>query len=240
MTHSNAANRAMRWAGRVAAYLCILSLAMPATFTVTLALSSGAWADPPPWAPAHGYREKRHKGKKWKRRRGRRGRHGRGYDDRDHEYERGSVVVAPAVVVGTGTVLLRDCNRELVGSLVGAATGGLIGSRIGKGSGKMVAVVTGTILGVLIGGNIGRSMDRVDQSCAGQALEQAQTGQTVAWENPDNNGHYTVTPQRTYKSGEDRYCREYQTTVTVGGKTESAYGTACRQPDGSWQVVKTP
>jgi surface antigen len=33
------------------------------------------------------------------------------------------------------------------------------------------------------------------------------------------------------------YCREFQQTVTIGGKTESAYGTACRQPDGTWKVV---
>jgi surface antigen len=25
--------------------------------------------------------------------------------------------------------------------------------------------------------------------------------------------------------------------VTVGGRAEQAYGTACRQPDGSWQIV---
>ena len=25
--------------------------------------------------------------------------------------------------------------------------------------------------------------------------------------------------------------------VNIGGKTEQAYGTACRQPDGSWKVV---
>ncbi|MEE8203551.1 MAG: hypothetical protein V3R74_07315, partial [Alphaproteobacteria bacterium] len=33
-------------------------------------------------------------------------------------------------------------------------------------------------------------------------------------------------------------CREYQTTVNVGGQVEQAYGTACRQPDGSWQIVQ--
>jgi surface antigen len=32
-------------------------------------------------------------------------------------------------------------------------------------------------------------------------------------------------------------CREYQSTVVVGGKQEQAYGTACRQADGSWKVV---
>ena len=48
----------------------------------------------------------------------------------------------------------------------------------------------------------------------------------------------TVTPQPAYQTAEGTYCREYQTTVTVGGQTESAYGTACRQPDGSWRVVQ--
>ncbi len=31
-------------------------------------------------------------------------------------------------------------------------------------------------------------------------------------------------------------CREYQRTVTIDGKTETAYGTACRQPDGTWKT----
>ncbi len=35
----------------------------------------------------------------------------------------------------------------------------------------------------------------------------------------------------------DRYCREYQTTSRVGGRLQPSYGTACYQPDGSWQIV---
>ena len=35
----------------------------------------------------------------------------------------------------------------------------------------------------------------------------------------------------------DRYCREYTKTVRIGGNVESAYGTACMQPDGSWEMV---
>ncbi|MHB1241431.1 MAG: RT0821/Lpp0805 family surface protein, partial [Gammaproteobacteria bacterium] len=35
-----------------------------------------------------------------------------------------------------------------------------------------------------------------------------------------------------------RYCREYVTDVDVGGRKQQAYGTACRQPNGSWQAVK--
>jgi surface antigen len=78
-------------------------------------------------------------------------------------------------------------------------------------------------------------MDRVDQACIGQALEQAPAGQSVAWTNPDG-GQYRVTPVRTYEAGDGRYCREYQTSAIIGGRKEKVYGTACRQPDGSWQV----
>jgi len=30
-------------------------------------------------------------------------------------------------------------------------------------------------------------------------------------------------------------CREYQTTVTIGGKPQKAFSRACRQPDGTWK-----
>ena len=33
------------------------------------------------------------------------------------------------------------------------------------------------------------------------------------------------------------YCREYQQTITIVGKTQKGYGTACLQPDGSWQLM---
>jgi len=36
-----------------------------------------------------------------------------------------------------------------------------------------------------------------------------------------------------------RYCREFLQEVVIGGRKEQAYGTACRQPDGSWEVIST-
>ncbi len=33
------------------------------------------------------------------------------------------------------------------------------------------------------------------------------------------------------------YCREYQRAVWIGGRRSEVYGTACLQPDGSWQIV---
>ena len=40
--------------------------------------------------------------------------------------------------------------------------------------------------------------------------------------------------EATKSTGE--YCRECQQTVVIGGREEDAYGVACRQPDGSWEI----
>jgi hypothetical protein len=36
----------------------------------------------------------------------------------------------------------------------------------------------------------------------------------------------------------DGNCREYQSTVNVGGQAQQMVGTACQQPDGSWRIVR--
>lgn len=35
----------------------------------------------------------------------------------------------------------------------------------------------------------------------------------------------------------DRQCREYTRTIYIGGQAQQGVGTACLQPDGSWQIV---
>ncbi|HEY4344784.1 MAG TPA: hypothetical protein VGN05_10590 [Parvibaculum sp.] len=41
----------------------------------------------------------------------------------------------------------------------------------------------------------------------------------------------------TYRDSNGQYCREYQSTVRVGGQYQNSYGTACQDPDGTWRVV---
>jgi len=202
-------------------FICALALCS-VTFSVPVLFSTPVFADPPHWAPAHGNKGKHKKYKKHKRK-----------HSRDRHY-RESYRAAPAAIE-LPRITLDNCNRELIGGAIGGAAGGYIGSRIGKGDGKLAATALGAIIGALVGGNIGRAMDQTDQSCVGQALERAETGRTVVWRNPDNGGDYRVTPTDTYQTADGRYCREYTTTVVVGGRTERARGTACRQPDGSWQ-----
>jgi len=131
--------------------------------------------------------------------------------------------------------------KQTGGALVGAAAGGFLGSQIGGGAGKLAATALGAAAGMWLGSEIGRSLDENDRRYANQtaqqSLETVPAGTTSTWVNPDSGHTGTVTPTRTYQTTEGRYCREFQQTVTVGGRTEEAYGTACRQPDGSWQIV---
>ena len=131
--------------------------------------------------------------------------------------------------------------KQIGGTLAGAALGGLLGSQVGSGTGKSAAVGAGVLLGALLGSEVGKSLDRADRlyadSTAQQSLEGASTGASSSWVNPDSGHSGTFTPVRTYQSAQGQQCREYQTTVTIDGRTETAYGTACREPDGSWSLV---
>jgi surface antigen len=133
-------------------------------------------------------------------------------------------------------------TKQGAGTVFGAIGGGLIGSNIGKGQGNIAAIMLGTLAGAAIGNSLGASLDRVDKqymtSTSQNTLESARTGQTMQWRNPDS-GHYgTITPTNTIQTNDGRYCREYTQTVSVGGKTQQAYGKACRQPDGTWQIAQ--
>lgn len=131
------------------------------------------------------------------------------------------------------------CNRGVISQILGGAAGAAIGSQIGDGRGRIVAIIGGTIAGVLLGGEIGKAMDRADQLCFDQVLDQAPDGRAVAWQDPDKGRHYTVTPRETYKNEAGRYCREYTAESTIAGEPAQTYGTVCRRPDGSWEIVNT-
>lgn len=88
--------------------------------------------------------------------------------------------------------------------------------------------------GALLGGVIGRSMDEVDQACIGQVLEQAVTRKRVVWAGATG-ARYEVTPIQSFEDRRGRPCRQFITDATINGRHQSVYGTACREPDGSWR-----
>lgn len=132
-------------------------------------------------------------------------------------------------------------SKQTGGAILGGAGGALAGSQFGKGTGQIAMTAVGTLLGAFVGSQVGESLDRADHTYANQAgqnaFETARSGQAVAWSNPDSGNSGTVTPTRTYEPAPGQYCREYQQTITVGGKKQQSVGTACRQPDGTWKVM---
>ena len=143
------------------------------------------------------------------------------------------------------TLALAACEdagtKQTVGTLGGAAAGGLIGSQFGHGSGKLAMTGIGVLLGALAGSEIGKGLDENDRRRADEArarAESAPIGQRIVWSNPSSGNSGVIVPTREGTSATGDYCREFQQTITVGGKTEQGYGTACRQPDGSWKIVQ--
>ena len=126
-------------------------------------------------------------------------------------------------------------RHEQQGMVIGGILGGVLGSQVGEGSGQTAATIVGTMAGAMIGGAVGRSMDETDRLRTAHSLETVRTGVPSTWVNPDTGNRYTVVPTRTYDSGTGP-CREYTVDAIVAGQRDKVYGTACRQPDGSWQV----
>lgn len=120
-------------------------------------------------------------------------------------------------------------------TFAGAAAGGLIGGALFNGGPG--GVIAGALIGGIVGNQIGQSMDRQDRANMSSAITTTPVGSQAQWRNERTDTTYVVKPvSQSRKHG--RYCREYQTTVTVGGKERRAYGKACRKPDGSWKIVK--
>ncbi len=155
------------------------------------------------------------------------------------------MVFRKIVVVAFAAALLAGCTsmggtKETVGTVGGAIAGGVIGSQFGGGTGKLVATGVGTLLGAFIGKEIGASLDRADLAHMGRAQEAAYSapvGETISWNNPESGRRGTITTTRDGWNTANQYCREFQQTIYVDGRAEQAYGTACKQADGTWKVI---
>jgi len=151
-------------------------------------------------------------------------------------------LILSVALLGAGCDTTQQAGqKETLGAITGAVLGGFLGSKVGGGEGQLWATGAGAIIGAIAGSSVGRSLDQTDrlmlERTSQASLEHTETGATSSWNNPDSGNSGTVTPTRTYKQASGDYCREYEQVIIVGGQEEKAYGTACRQPDGSWRVV---
>ncbi len=170
-------------------------------------ISTSVYSKPPPWAPAHGYRDK----------------HGHKYYD--HHY---------ADVIG---IFDGKCKYEKIGTVVGGATGAVIGSKVVDKDDRVIGVIAGTIIGAIIGKTVGRVLDERDRHCTAQGLEYARSGQSIHWHNPNSNIDYEVTPFRFYQSnGLDCRMFSTKARL-ADGKTTEYESDACLHDDGIWRTV---
>ena len=143
------------------------------------------------------------------------------------------------VILALGCSIVTSCTasnpnkNQDIGTISGGIIGGLIGSQFGGGMGQVAAAAGGAVVGAYLGNKIGESMDKTDRLEAQQALN---SSQSTTWTNTQNGNVYTVKPQKTYTTN-NQTCRQYTTTATIDGKTETIKGNACLMSDGTWKPV---
>lgn len=140
------------------------------------------------------------------------------------------------LLLSSATVLMNGCaTREQTGRVIGGAAGAAAGTQVGDGSGRTIATIGGAVLGAVVGGAIGGRMDDDDRQQTGLALENAETGRSTQWVNPDTGYRYEVMPTNTYQSAAGQPCRDYTMQALIDGRNETINGTACRRADGTWE-----
>lgn len=147
-----------------------------------------------------------------------------------------TVLVLAFVVSGCAST--GEQNGRWGGAAVGGGLGAVLGNAADCHGCALIGGLIGAAIGGYTGGEIGKRMDAQDASRTSHAIESRPTGTVTKWQNPDTGMQYDVTPTRTYKStSTGDYCREVTIgQAEIGSKRQEVYGTACRQPDGSWEM----
>jgi surface antigen len=131
-------------------------------------------------------------------------------------------------------------NRAETGLGIGALAGGLLGSTVGSGGGRVAATLVGAVIGGIVGSEIGRSLDEQDRRLAIEAeydaLERGGSGRARVWRSERDGTYGEIVPSRPYRRG-GYDCRDYTHTIYNDGRPEVMRGTACRNPDGTWQAA---
>ena len=142
----------------------------------------------------------------------------------------------------TSLVFLTSCansphSKGQQGAVGGAAYGALVGQMIGHNT---EATLIGMAVGTLLGYIVGNEMDKYDAQQFQNTFETYPSYQTAQWVNPDTNNQYSVTPEPAYTSNNGatagRVCRDAEVEGYVNGQREYIRTTACRRPDGTWEM----
>lgn len=154
------------------------------------------------------------------------------------------IILAVFVVAMLGIPTVAQAGT--LGCLLGAAAGGFGGAQIGSGKGQLATTAIGTLLGCGLGSSIQNS-DQQQYQPRYQPQPRYQQVQSIHSYQRPTRRYYQPAPAPTQWQQPRRapqqvanscpYSREYQSTVTVGGKQVPAYGTACSyNSGGDWDL----
>jgi surface antigen len=176
--------------------------------TLALVLPALVTADPPPWAPAHGWRKKHdayyagYTGNKWPRDYG---------------------------------ILTGRCDYEAVGAVLGGVIGGTVGARVGDRDTRPIAILVGTAIGAIVGAQIARKIEDVDRACIAHSLELAKDYRSIRWTNPNTGARYLLIPREGYQKN-GRICRNFDLGIELEAREQISKGRACQTSEGGWQI----
>ena len=137
------------------------------------------------------------------------------------------------VAVAVGALGLAGCAHET--QPVGGSVGAMAGS--GPSGGARGNLRVGATAGDEARTLVDQQMSEKDRTHMLQVLEFNRSGAASSWSNTASNKAFTITPQETY-SGAQGTCRDYSATVNAAGNLEQSQGTACRLPNGGWEITK--
>jgi surface antigen len=141
------------------------------------------------------------------------------------------------LLAAMGAILLSACQNGQHLGAAGANSGVIVGSEVASGVGE---APIGAVEGISFGADLGRSLQESDRPIAlraeYEALEYSRAGEPTEWRNPETGNSGNVVVGASYEVNR-LDCREYTHTVSIGGRTRVAKGTACRQPGGTWRML---
>ena len=127
------------------------------------------------------------------------------------------------------SVAVSGCST--IGSDAGR-TSAAAGSTAPAAPETIISAMDGGLIGGAIGSNLRESDRREALQAEYRALEYTPAGKPVEWQG-GGGATGSVTAAQPYRVG-SQDCRQYTHAVSNGGRNQTARGTACRNPDGSW------
>ncbi len=124
---------------------------------------------------------------------------------------------------------------------LGGGTGTLTPKPISAPANPSQPINTGISGGGLVGGEFGAKLLKADKQLAldaeYKALEYGKGSEAIDWAASTGAVGGKVIAGQPYRVG-SQDCRQYSHTITTSGVDQSARGTACRNPDGTWTLLQ--